>query len=264
MSYNPEKSSNSSSDLSPEIDTSSQQLDQMAIAEASELSREIRDYELGFAKQLERSDGYVKQPEFDTWENLLGDQLQIIQNKVNFGNLTLEQEAEAKQHMVTYYKEEDLCKTIEAQSANFYRERERALRQAILDSNSPDKTADIEYIKGYYASVIKHLDFKYMTREEVQDYGYETYESQRTRAHNGTIKYLNNLNDLARKYHTRPFTVRNFWPSDLRRKEEQTPAVAKIMRYDRDIVEEYYAIAFSSEVQKRAYRQQRQNRLGFY
>lgn len=236
----------------------------MAIREGKELSKEIQTYERGFTKQLERSDGKVPKKEFETWENLLGDQLRIIQDKVNFGNLSLEQEAEARHPMITYRKEEELQKTIEAQAANFYHERFDALQQAIKESDSPTKDEDLAYIKNYYGTVVRHLDFKYMDRDEVADYGYEAYESGRTRAHNNTIKHLNGMNNLARKYHTRPFTVRNFWTSDLRRKEDQTPAVADIMRYDRDIVEEYYAIAFSSEVQKREYQQKRNRRYGFY
>ncbi|MBR2997399.1 hypothetical protein IKF33_03160 [Candidatus Saccharibacteria bacterium] len=248
----------------PPVFMSDEQFESMIMEDVKALSGEVRNYQLLFAQQLERSDGKLSQKELETWEDLVGDQLTIIQQKINSNNFTLEQEADAKQPMIAYHKEEDLHKTVEAQAANFYPERASALKKAISESDDPDREADLKYLEGYYTSVIKHLDFKYMTGEEVRDYGYEAYERQRTYFHNQTIRHLNGLNNLARKYQTRPFTVRNFWTSDIRDKEEQTPAVSQIMRYDRDIVEEYYGIAFSSEVQKRVYHQQRQNRMGFY
>ena len=85
---------------------------------------------------------------------------------------------------------------------------------------------------------------------------------ERTMAHNNVIKHLNGLNDLARKYHVRPFTVRNFCPSDARPKGKQTPAIADLMTYDRYSVQSYYVIAFSSEERKRQAIQERNNRYG--
>ena len=92
------------------------------------------------------------------------------------------------------------------------------------------------------------------------DGNWEKYDSDRTFAHNMTIRLLNELNDLARRvYHTTPFTPRNFWTSEKDMKK-QTPAESTRMRYDRDVVEEYYSIAFSEEVLKRNRQLQRQMR----
>ena len=130
-----------------------------------------------------------------------------------------------------------------------------ALLNAIRSSDDPEAEKDLERAKSFYPAVMRHLDFKYTTEPgEVygdDEIGMRLFEEARTRAHNDVIKCLNDLNDLARKYHVRPFTVRNFLPSDVRSKKSQTEAVSKIMRYDRDIIEEYYDIAFSSDVQKR-------------
>ena len=95
--------------------------------------------------------------------------------------------------------------------------------------------------------VYHHVAFKRMTRyEQRSKYGSggHEYENARTNAHNDVIEHLNRLNNLARKYGTTPFTPRNFWKSI---KTKQTDSVARRMRYDRDVVEEYYAIAFSRE-----------------
>ena len=69
---------------------------------------------------------------------------------------------------------------------------------------------------------------------------------------------------MARKYHVRPFTIRNFCPSDVRDKKDQTPAVARLMKYDRYVLQSFYVAAFSSEEQRRKAKQERENRLGIY
>ena len=91
-----------------------------------------------------------------------------------------------------------------------------------------------------------------------------SFEKERTLSHNNLIKAFNDINDLARKYHVRPFTIRNFCPSDAREKKDQTPAVARLMKYDRYVLQSFYIAAFSSEEQQRKAKQERENRLGIY
>ena len=61
---------------------------------------------------------------------------------------------------------------------------------------------------------------------------------------------MNGLNDLAKKYHVRPFTVRNFLTSDAVLKERQTQAIQDIMQLDRYIVVDYCRTAFPSEFER--------------
>ena len=148
-------------------------------------------------------------------------------------------------------KDEDLRDTIEAQCGRFYRQRSLALRDAIEKSNNDSKEDDLKLLSGFYLAVYDHLDLRYLSPEEVRyRYGndYKDYDDSRTAAHNNAISYLNTLNDLARKYHTTPFTPRNFWTS---KDQDQTVEMSKRMRFDRDAVEGFYNIAFSEEVRKR-------------
>jgi hypothetical protein len=163
----------------------------------------------------------------------------------------MEDEADVESAMFFTKDEATLHETIEAQAGAYYRDRARALREAIRASDDPHKEEDEDVLYGFFAAVSRHLDYKYMTPEDIRlSYGkdYHEYDQDRTFAHNNAIRQLNKLNDLARKYGTTPFTPRQFWTSE---KKDQTPAVSKRMRYDRDVVEEYYAIAFSEEVAKR-------------
>ncbi len=141
----------------------------------------------------------------------------------------------------------EIHKTIEAQCGHFFKERARALRDAINSSElSPDeKKKQLAMIDALWELAARHMKFKNMTKEEIRNYGADYQESSRTRTHNRVIEALNNLNNLARKYNLTPFTPRNFMTSEYR---IQTPAMKVRMRYDRDLVEEYYAIAFSREL----------------
>lgn len=211
-----------------------------------------RDTELAFAKRnndiKNNGGGKMSEKEFLRWEEDLEADLRQAESEERRGRLSFSQATEARQHMVAYYVDTELHKTIEAQAGNYYDERDRALRQAIKDSGKPEAEEDLMYLNGFYPSVAHHLEYKYMTASAARDYGADRYESERTRAHNDAIRRLNGINDLARKYGTRPFTVRNFVTSDLVNKNAQSLATQRVMRYDRDIVEEYYAIAFSYEV----------------
>ncbi len=205
----------------------------------------------------------MTEKEFERWEDALADDLNYAEAQLTKNSPSLEDIAEAEQKMIFSTNDQELSKTIEAQAGKFYRSRMQSLREAIQQFGGEDMDADLNSASDFYPAVMEHLDFKYMTPEDIHEYGFDRYENNRTRAHNGAIRQLNKINDLAKKYHVRPFTVRNFWTSDLRRKEAQTPAVAKVMRYDRDLVEEYYAIAFSSESERRRKVQEQQSRFGF-
>lgn len=196
--------------------------------------------------------GEMSEKEFLVWERDYSESWKRLQGHLRDGELySMEDEADVESAMFFTKDEATLHETIEAQAGAYYRDRARALREAIRASDDPHKEEDEDVLYGFFAAVSRHLDYKYMTPEDIRlSYGkdYHEYDQDRTFAHNNAIRQLNKLNDLARKYGTTPFTPRQFWTSE---KKDQTPAVSKRMRYDRDVVEEYYAIAFSEEVAKR-------------
>jgi hypothetical protein len=204
----------------------------------------------------------MSQKEFEKWEDLVADELEMAKKEGEKGNFGIEQTAECAQAMVNL-NDAELNKTVEAQAGNFYYERMVALKQAIEKSDDENTKEDLDFLKDFYPAVAEHLDFKYMSPEDVRNYGYEEYESRRTRVHNSVIKHLNGVNNLAKKYHVRPLTMRNFWSSDLVRMDAQTPAISSVMNYDRKVVEEYYEIAFSSEVKRRKAKRDRDMKWNF-
>lgn len=193
--------------------------------------------------------------EFERWEDDFADNYKAAENKAyeitdNFADF-----CDVMVNSVAYPgggREKDLAKTIEAQAGNYFPKRKRDLETAIsASSKTPEeKEKDRGAISAFAEAVYRHMDFKNKSREDVAKIGFDTYESSRTKVHNDTMKTLNNLNDLARAYGVRPFTVRNFCPSDTVLRQNQTLPESTIMRYDRDIVEEYYAIAFPREAEK--------------
>ena len=180
--------------------------------------------------------GEMSEKEFLVWERDYSESWKRLQGHLRDGELySMEDEADVESAMFFTKDEATLHETIEAQAGAYYRDRARALREAIRASDDPHKEEDEDVLYGFFAAVSRHLDYKYMTPEDIRlDYGKDYHEYDQ--------------DDLARKYETTPFTPRQFWTSE---KKDQTPAVSKRMRYDRDVVEEYYAIAFSDEVTKR-------------
>lgn len=212
----------------------------------------IREFQKSFetrSRNLKASGDSMSQKEFEKWEDLAGDELKLAERERDKQYLTIEERAECEQNMVA--TNGNVSKTIEAQAGNYYYERMDSLKQAIEKEGNENSEEELNYLKDFYPAVVKHLDFKYMTQDDIQSYGYEEYDRKRTRTHNEVIKHLNGINDLARKYHVRPLTFRNFWSSDLVGMDAQTPAISKMMSNDRHTVEEYYEIAFSSEVRRR-------------
>lgn len=213
---------------------------------------------------LESEDQKMSKTEFEKWEDALSDELEFAGDELEKTDNTLETMAECAQYMIFTTDEEKTYKTIEAQAGNYYHERSAALKQAIESSGQPESKQDLDSIRKFYYAVVDHLDYRYPMPGEVERRGYEEFEKERTLSHNNLIKAFNDINDLARKYHVRPFTIRNFCPSDARDKKDQTPAVARLMKYDRYVLQSFYIAAFSSEEQRRKAKQERENRLGIY
>ena len=215
-------------------------------------------------QNLESNGSKMSQQEFEKWEDALSDELEFANDELEKTDNSLETIAESARFMIVTTDEHKTYKTIEAQAGNYFHDRMIALKNAIESSGDQSLKADLEYTKGFYLAVMDHLDHRYEDPEKVFSMGVDKFDKERTMAHNNVINYLNRLNDLTRKYHVRPFTVRNFCPSDARPKERQTPAIADLMSYDRYSVQSYYSIAFSSEVRRRQAIQERNNRYGGY
>lgn len=213
---------------------------------------------------LESENQKMSRTEFEKWEDALSDEIGYARKELEKTDNSLETMAECAQYMILTTDEEKTYKTIEAQAGNYYHERSAALKQAIESSGQSEPKQDLDSIRKFYYAVVDHLDYRYPMPGEVERRGYEEFEKERTLSHNNLIKAFNDINDLARKYHVRPFTIRNFCPSDAREKKDQTPAVARLMKYDRYVLQSFYIAAFSSEEQQRKAKQERENRLGIY
>ena len=213
---------------------------------------------------LESENQKMSRTEFEKWEDALSDEIGYARKELEKTDNSLETMAECAQYMILTTDEEKTYKTIEAQAGNYYHERSAALKQAIESSGQSESKQDLDSIRKFYYAVVDHLDYRYPMPGEVERRGYEEFEKERTLSHNNLIKAFNDINDLARKYHVRPFTIRNFCPSDAREKKDQTPAVARLMKYDRYVLQSFYIAAFSSEEQRRKAKQERENRLGIY
>lgn len=213
---------------------------------------------------LESENQKMSKTEFEKWEDALSDEIGYAKKELEKTDNTLETMAECAQHMILTTDEEKTYKTIEAQAGNYYHERSAALKQAIESSGQSESKQDLDSIRKFYYAVVDHLDYRYPMPGEVERRGYEEFEKERTLSHNNLIKAFNDINDLSRKYHVRPFTIRNFCPSDVRDKKDQTSAVARLMKYDRYVLQSFYIAAFSSEEQQRKAKQERENRLGIY
>ena len=171
-------------------------------------------------------------------------------------------EYEADVEAAMFSSESHLDEAIEARSGDYYTERSRALRDAINASGEKTKQSDLSLLGSFWSSVAEHLEYRYTTQAELRDqYGddmwsLQQFDERRTASHNDAIKHLNYLNDLARKYGTRPFTPRNFWTSQNQR---QTPAMSSRMSYDRHVFESFYTHAFGKESVDRIRRKHERN-----
>lgn len=205
----------------------------------------------------------MSEKEFLLWEQDFADDWGRLQEYLRKGEIySSEQEADIEEPMFFTRDEKVLHETIEAQAGNYYHKRAKELREAIEASGVENPEEVMRPLSEFYMQVNEHLKYKYMSRDDLEyEYGgdYAAYDRSRTAAHNNTILALNHINDLARQFGTTPFTPRNFWTSNKDMKS-QTPAESVRMRYDRDVVEEYYAIAFSDKEQQYARRRERADR----
>ncbi|MBR3256330.1 hypothetical protein IKG10_01530 [Candidatus Saccharibacteria bacterium] len=233
-------------------------------------AREIQD---DFRRRLSiigQNGDEMSQKEFEKWEDCIAGEIGYAKEELRqWTDSRLETVADCEKSMLPFSMSESDCSTtIEAQAGRFFNTRIQVLIKAIQEviRKSDGETIesgknDLEYIRSFYPVVARYLDFLYMSKDDTAEYGYAEYDKDRTWAHNMVIKHINGLNDLAIKYGVRPLTIRNFWPSDIRRKNDQTLAVSRVMRYDRDVVEAYYTIAFSEDIKQRERRESAKQRL---
>ncbi len=226
----------------------------------------LRETNRAFIANRERNRAKGKEmseEEFLLWEEDFAGDWERLQEYLRKGEISSsEQEADIEEPMFFTRDERVLHETIEAQACHYYHKRAKELREAIAASGVEDPEEVMKPLSDFYMQVNEHLRFKYMSHDDLEyEYGgdYASYDRGRTAAHNNTITALNRINDLARRFGTTPFTPRNFWTS-YKDMKSQTPAESTRMRYDRDVVEEYYAIAFSDKEQQYARRRERADR----
>ncbi len=204
------------------------------------------DTQRAFEKQLERiaarGSAAISRKEFEAWEDDFAFDWDQAHQEMKRGKLDkVAQQAEIE-YPIMMSDGPTLEKTIEAQAGHFFFERSEALSQAIQSSEDPKRAEDLKRLGSFYTSVQKHLDFKYTETRYMDTWEATSYDRQRTQAHNDLIRHLNELNALAKKYGTRPFTMRDFWTSDG---VQSTNAIKQRMRHDRHQVEAYCRNAFT-------------------
>lgn len=237
-----------------------------AVKSAANFYGEALDVQTAFRQRLDvinQNGDEMSEKEFEKWEDYYSDEIGYAEGELKqWTDYRLETVAECRASMILPTSNDDeLFNTIEAQAGRFYLARFSALRDAISSSDNTEAEKDLKYANNFFPVVLKHLSYIYMSEDDVREYGFAEYDQARTWAHNQVIRYLNGINDLTKKYDVRPFMVRNLWPSDIRDKRDQTPAISKMMRFDRDIVECYYTTAFHEEIERMKRAQEAKRRL---
>lgn len=150
--------------------------------------------------------------------------------------------------------------TIEAASGIFYHERAEQLAQALRAAGA-DGEADLKTMGLTWRKVMNYL-------EATHDYDllhedYHSYQNGRRAAHNEMIRQLNTLNDLAERYQTTRFTIRNFMTNDFYYEARRDPGRALDHRanYDRESVMAYFALAFQQDFERERKRGERKERF---
>lgn len=150
--------------------------------------------------------------------------------------------------------------TIEAASGIFYHERAEQLAQALRAAGA-DGEADLKTMGLTWRKVMNYL-------EATHDYDllhedYHSYQNGRRAAHNEMIRQLNTLNDLAERYQTPRFTIRNFMTNDFYYEARRDPGRALDHRanYDRESVMAYFALAFQQDFERERKRGERKERF---
>lgn len=215
---------------------------------AKEYISNMLDTETAFRKQVKRAQGrgenHISRKEFEIWEDDYESDWKHAHEEMRRGDI-VSSEAEAEIESALMLSDGDaLNDTIEAQAGHFYFERSKALDDAIRASDDPKRNEDLAKLGSFLSSVQEHLNYKYMDMRGSDAWEFESYDRKRTKAHNDLIRHLNSLNDLARKYGVRPFTMRNFWTSEKSLRSDPEP-VKQRMRHDRHQVEAYCRNAFT-------------------
>lgn len=223
-------------------------------AEAGDTNKAFKKY----VDRLRKEGRDLSQKEFETWEADYAFSLKMMNDEYQRGEWSphlqdgIEKMAEISAPIIAEC-EGNQADTIEAMAGDYFQTRSTELRAAIDASESSSKDADLKRLASFYQLVARHVEYRWMTPDEVREECYDEYSSKRfdedrTAAHNSAIECLNDLNDLARKYDTKPFMARNLWTS---RNKNQTRQMSRRMSCDRHLFERYYERAFS-ELEARA------------
>ena len=151
--------------------------------------------------------------------------------------------------------------SIEAFAGNFYDERSKALINAInnSDSKEEEKEKDKATVRNLEQLALRFKEITHRRPDHVLTFDEsKKAEEERKTAHNSVIWCLNDINELAEKYGTKPLTFRNFEDNDDRYDEDndkyenlsgkisfKETEARKI--YDRRAVEAYIWKAFDED-----------------
>lgn len=235
-------------------------------------AKQAKEIEYDFAGRLSALKGEHASmgiKEFEKWEDALAEEYNAAKDKAYEGYSGAEDYYDVMADTVAYPgkgREPELRQTIEAMAGRFFPARRRALLNAISASSKTkeEKEADEKSISKFVEDAFIHMNWKNASREKLASIGYKEADSLRTLSHNNVIKDLNSLNDLAKSYNLRPFMMRDLLPSDAIPRREQTQSEGTIMRYDRDIVEEFYAYAFPSLYDEEEQKMKTYEKYGIY
>lgn len=222
---------------------------------------EMTDIESAFRKQVlrseERGGDVLSQSEFELWEddfiknwNEHEKQLRLLSKD---GYIRPEDAAKSENPLIlTSHK--DVGRTVEVYAGHYYQERSASLLES-AQNEEQEKTARAA-LKDFANNISRHLEYKYTIMRGMDDAEAVRHYKDRERAHNDAISSLNRLNGLAKQYGVRGFTARNFWTSEG---NQNNPYVHQRMSCDRDLLEDYAAIAFREEYRK-AHKKWEENR----
>lgn len=152
--------------------------------------------------------------------------------------------------------------TIEAASSIFYEERMAALQQQIEAGNFGEQgETDMKTLKQTWRVVLQYIDAK--VDYDLLHEDPVSYQNARRLSHNGMIRQLNALNDLARQYGTTPFTLRNFMTNDFHyeSRRDKRGRLNHRAEYDRESVLAYFRSAFKGSFESAERRANNRERL---
>lgn len=174
-------------------------------------------------------------------------------------------QAQSKSWFMNLYAQADVLrlggveptKTIEAATGIFYDDRMSQLTQRMAEVAASDGArsqrrieAERERIGETWQKVLIYLDATKDYDSRNRDYNY--YQRNRRAAHNNMIKQLNWLNDLAEKYQTQRFALRDFKTNDFtyHQKSDRGGHLNHWIEYDRETVLAYFKQAFGADFQR--------------